>query len=321
MGVGLWVLMAVRLVPPVVPSGSAPAGARLETEYKLAVPAGHDNAVWHWLRATYATAKPRALGTGWASAMGEETFRDRYFDVPAGTLLKVGAGLRHRQRFDTTGHLTKQLVQLKITTAETGGMLREERKFKPLEGATADMALAEVLRPEDRPRLDTLLAPLGVALAEVQPAFGLNQRRRRLYLRQNDEDFSTITLDSSYHAEGSGATFTEIEIELNEKRYTGASETERARMRVVLDGIKADLLLQFPDLQQDQRPKYAKMAALLAPKTTGAARDSAGARSPQQQTQTHTETPTSAPRPWFWVLGGLVGVGLGYWVLRAQRKV
>ncbi len=318
---GLLLLMlgttAVQMAPPPKEAPQAESGqkpmltTRLETEYKLAVPAGDDEAVWRWLSTHYAKAKPAALGAGWTSNMGEETFRDRYFDVPAGTLLAVRAGLRHRQRFTPKGELTKQMVQLKITD-DAGGLLREELKFKPIEGGTAEMTLAELVRPTDRARLDTALAQLGVKLVDTQLAFVLSQRRRRLYLLHDGEAFSTITLDSSYHADGAPATFTEIEVELNEKRYTGASEKERAQMRVVLDSIRADLFRQFPHLEQDQRPKYEKLAALLPVTATPNA---------QPVTLETSQTPPSAGRTWLYaILGAVGGLGLGFWVMRSRRK-
>lgn len=286
----------------------APASARLETEYKLAVPTGQDEVVWRWLRTHYAITKPRALGAGWKSAMGEERFSDRYFDVPAGTLLRARAGLRHRQRFDTTGQLTKQLVQLK-TTDDAGGLMRKELKFKPVAGGNAETPLLDLMRPADRPILDSALAKLGVRLADARLVFVLGQRRRRLYLRKDDEDFSTITLDSSYHADGAPATFTEIEVELNEKRYTGAAEPERARMRVVLDSLRADLLRQFPALKQDQRPKYQKLAELLAvPPATAS-------------TVSSDSPPPATHFPWLLAgLGALLGLGVGYGIVVQRRR-
>ena len=307
---GSWNPGAGQGVAPKAPAVSAP-GIRLETEYKLAVPAGQDEVVWRWLRTHYAVVKPRALGAGWKSALGEETFSDRYFDVPDGTLLRARAGLRHRQRFDTTGHLTKQLVQLKITD-DAGGLLRKELKFKPMGGATATTPLSDLLKPGDRPTLDSALATLGVQLVDVRPAFVLAQRRRRLYLKQDGEDFSTLTLDSSYHGDGAPATFTEIEVEINEKRYTGASETERVRMRVVLDSIRADLFRQFPNLKQDQRPKYQKLAELLAAQPVADAKViEAGGAAP---------APVRAI-PWLLTgLGALMGLGIGYAIVQRQRR-
>lgn len=293
------------------PPGPPAPATRLETEYKLGVPAGQDDAVWHWLNTQYGQTKPRALGKAWTSSRGEETFRDEYFDVPAGTLLRARAGLRHRQRFDTTGRLTKQLVQLKITD-DASGVLRKELKYKPVEGAAAAQPIADLLRPADRPRLDSALATLGVRLAGVQPVFTLGQRRRRLYFQKDDEAFSTITLDSSYNVGDRRATFTEVEIELNEKRYTAAAEPERARMRQILDTLRADLLRQFPALKQDQRPKYQKLAELLA--------DGVATPPPYTAAATTATPPETVRVPWLLaVFGALGGLTIGYLIVRRRR--
>lgn len=306
---------ALAQAPPAPPQTPAAPASRLETEYKLAVPAGQDGEVWRWLTTRYAADKTGRLGAGWTSSLGDETFRDRYFDVPAATLLRARAGLRHRQRFDTTGQLTKQLVQLKLTD-DAGGLLREEIKFKPVEGATDRLALPDLLRPADRAALDSILTTLGVRFAAVRPAFSLHQRRRRLYFQQDGEAFSTVTLDSSYAGDGRPATFTEIEIELNEKRYTGAAEPERARMRAVLDGIRADVLRQFPRLTQDQRPKYTKLAALLAADSgtaTGGTRPTTAA----PPATPPTTPPRAVPMA---VAGAAVGLFVGWWWLWRRRR-
>lgn len=293
------VLLLLMGLLPDFSRAQAPAAARLETEYKLAVPAGQDGVLWQFLSTAYA-ARLRSMGPQWETALGEEIFVDRYFDDAAQTLLRARAGLRHRRRFEN-GQLKKQLVQLKITD-DKAGMLREELKFKPVEGADENTPLAELPRPADRARLDSALATLHVQLADLSPALTLGQRRRRLYLRFDGNDFATITLDSSYHLGPQTASFTEIEAELNEKRFTGASPAERARMQQVLTDIKHDLLQKFPALQQDQRPKYNKLAALLAPLRAAPA---------------VARPATAPPRNWrvpVWLLGALLlAAGLGWW--------
>lgn len=279
-----------------------PAAARLETEYKLSVPAGQGALIWRWLRTTYATTKPRALGANWVSALGEERFEDRYFDDPARTLLRARAGLRHRRRYELDGTLKKQLVQLK-TTDDSAGLLREELKFKPADDAAVTAPLTTLLRAADRPRLDSALQALGVRLEDLSQALVLHQRRQRLYLRADGDDYSTITLDSSYHAGEPPASFVEIEVELNEKRFTGASVEERARMQTVLAGIRADLLGQFPGLEQDQRPKYQKLAELLPAGSNTAA-----------------SPPARGPRLGWGIAGAVLGIGLAGWMLKRRRS-
>lgn len=297
-------LLSLLVLPPALSQTPAPTpppapATRLETEYKLAVPAGQDSLLWRFLSTTYA-ARVKTMGPGWETALGEETFVDRYFDDGRQTLLRARAGLRHRRRF-AQGQLKKQLVQLKITD-DAAGMMREELKFKPVESADEDTPLAQLPRAADRPRLDSALRTLGVRLADLHPALTLGQRRRRLYLRLDGNDFATLTLDSSYHLGPQQAGFTEIEAELNEKRFTGASTEERARMQQTLANIKKDLLQSFPALTQDQRPKYNKLVALL----------------PTPPAEVAPATPARSWRVPAWLLGGLLLLaGLGLWRRRA----
>ncbi len=287
---------------------ATPPSTRLETEYKLAVPAGQETAVWRWLNGTYARTKPQALGAGWATASGTETFHDRYFDDTAHTLLRARAGLRHRRRFEADGTLKKQLVQLKITN-DTAGMLRQELKFKLAGGAAAATPLADLLQSGERSRLDVALAGLGVVVPDLTQEMDLGQRRRRLYLRLNGDDFATLTLDSSYHIGLPTATFTEVEVELNEKRFTAAAPAERVQMQALLTGIRADLLRQFPEIIQDQRPKYTKLAALLDKVAPTAAE-------PEVVSPIHSSPVRPVPT---WVFAGL-GVFTGILLVSGVKK-
>lgn len=254
---------ALLLLPRLASAQLAPAPPkppRLETEYKLVVPAGQETSLWTWLRTAYAPTKLKELGTRWGSSTGVETFEDRYYDDEHRALLTARAGLRHRRRFEHDT-LKKQMVQLKVTDDE-GGLLREEKKHPVQKGAPATGELAQLLAPAEYQRLAAELAPLHVQLNEVHLKMTLCQRRRRLYFSQDGQAFSTITIDSSYVV-GTKAHFTEVEIELNEIRYSAATLTERQQMEKMLTALRDDLLRAYPGLQQDQRPKYTKMAALL----------------------------------------------------------
>ena len=52
---------------------------------------------------------------------------------------------------------------------------------------------------------------------------------------------------------------TEIEIELNEVRYTDADKRERESMQKISDMLTCDLQKTFPYIHQDQTPKYTKV--------------------------------------------------------------
>jgi len=77
----------------------------------------------------------------------------------------------------------------------------------------------------------------------------------------------TITLDEVDYFYFPYPTFTEMELELNEIRYTLSDEAERKRLEDLNSNIKQQLMTAFPVLQQDQTPKYNKMHALVADST------------------------------------------------------
>ena len=76
----------------------------------------------------------------------------------------------------------------------------------------------------------------------------------------------TFTLDevSSFHFPY--ATFVELELELNEIRYTDADFEEQQAMEKLNAETKDAIFAQFNNLVQDQTPKYNKMQAALPDK-------------------------------------------------------
>jgi hypothetical protein len=74
----------------------------------------------------------------------------------------------------------------------------------------------------------------------------------------------TFTLDevSSFYFPYN--TFVELELELNEIRYTDASYNEQKKLESMNAKIKQSIFDRFDDLIQDQTPKYNKMHAAVA---------------------------------------------------------
>lgn len=238
---------------------------RLESEYKLSVPDRQAAALWVYLTRTYGKDGIKKLGQPYTSEIAEETFVDTYFDDPDHTLLNNHSGLRYRMRF-INNQLEKQVIQLKLSQNGESGLVREEVKFKfnkkPDEGAGfTDHPFLKLVRPKDRPSLDSALAPFGIKGEQLAAAVELTQLRKRVYIFENGEPFATLTHDL-VSSEAPACSFTELEIELNEKRFTAASEAERQRMQAVVESIKKDILTAFPAVKQDQTPKYNKMYAL-----------------------------------------------------------
>ncbi len=234
---------------------------RLENEYKLSVADDKEEDLWIFLKEQYTGNKiiDRWIIKGETSI---EEFRDDYFDDNDRNLLHQHAGIRYRQRF-VNGQLEKELIQLKFT-ASTSGMIRTEEKFDVDKKKNSKMLKSrhpflKHVKNRDRDRLSFLLKLKGVDIEALHPVIELNQLRRRIYLNDSMGPLATITLDRVQHRSLPFEYFVELEIELNELRYTAADVEEKIRMESFNDRIKTKLKQSFPSLQQDQTPKYNKM--------------------------------------------------------------
>ncbi len=250
---------------------SQPGGggrARIESEYKLAVLPERVDALWAYLEEDFREEAKLLLDSTYTVQSSEELFIDQYFDTEDAILYEKEAGLRYRQRYKGDS-LMKRLVQLKLPGLDSTGVARKEIKFDWYEKVKKSDRQAmhsfwRVIRPGDREEVDFHLANFGITGSELKPVVKMKQLRRRIYMQQNGEPILTITLDkaSSYYFPYS--TFYEMELELNEIRYTQSTEVERQRMEALNTGIKRQLLTRFPSLVQDQTPKYNKMRGLVS---------------------------------------------------------
>ena len=59
------------------------------------------------------------------------------------------------------------------------------------------------------------------------------------------------------------SSFTELELEVNEIRYTQAGFGERKRMQAFNNRVKEQIMERFPALSIDQTPKYNKMHQVI----------------------------------------------------------
>lgn len=241
--------------------------ARLESEYKLDVPKKEAKTLWSYLQTEFTTDKLERFLPGLESHFAEEVFFDEYYDDAAYSLAAMEGGVRVRKRFinDT---LARQLLQIKLASEDTSGVAREEIKFDlneklDLNDRRAMHPFWKHVKPGDRGEVSRLLASQRLQGDELQPTVSLKQTRRRLYVQESGEALMTITLDEVTSTKPPYARFTELEMELNEIRYTLADEAERARMEELNSELKAEILTKFPSLKQDQTPKYNKMLLLL----------------------------------------------------------
>ena len=248
------------------------AESRLESEFKLAVPSGQREAVWAYLNEAYGEggAMRTLLGPEYTVSFATDEFVDRYFDTPDLKLLELHSGLRHRSRYIIEGKDRRkdgrQLVQLKLSTPDDSGVIREEVKFKvrdnPAKVRDPDDSLACVGLVKRSERADLLyrLDEVPVDHQQLREVLVLLQNRRRCYISRLGEPFATITLDNVVGRSGFIyiVEFDEMELELNEIAYTDGDQDTRAQMTAINAKMKDDLFTRFPDLKQDQTPKYNK---------------------------------------------------------------
>ncbi len=244
-----------------------PSSNRMESEFKLAVPKGQEDALWEYLAGHYSTEGLHEIDTSLSSRTETEIFVDQYFDTPDGQLLKLNVGVRLRQRF-LGDSLMKKLVQLKLPGNDSSGVLRQEIKFEIYENTKRGDRLAmhpfyRYIRPGDRDEVNRFLAQHNLKAQGLRPSIKMKQQRSRVYISEKGEALITLTLDRAASAYFPYPTFTELEMELNEIRYTEGDSSERRRMEQINEAFKQELLAAFPGLQQDQTPKYNKMQEIV----------------------------------------------------------
>jgi len=237
---------------------------RLENEYKLNVPITKVAEVWAHLVSEYNQPSFKVAEVELQGTVSEEDFIDRYFDTHDGILLSEEISLRHRKRFKD-GQLLKELIQFKKPYSEDK-VIRTEIKFK---AAKADKdkrkrhPFLKFLPGSEKERMAYNLAKYGVVPEEIDLALKLTQNRRRVYLKDSKgESMLTMTLDEVKSAGFPYQKFVELELELNEVRYTQAGPEEKRIMETLNEGIKERLFSNFPFLEVDQRSKFLRMTEL-----------------------------------------------------------
>jgi hypothetical protein len=252
-----------------------PDAGRLESEYKLAVPAEIATELWGYLQQHFTTEKVAAWDSRLTTSSSEELFIDTYFDNDEKVMLANEVGVRFRQRY-IDGELVKELIQIKLPSSDSTGVARTEQKFdyykeKKKSDRKAMHAFWQFVRPKDRADVNLHLAPFriqglpgGTTGDDLKPSIKMEQLRQRIYFQQDGEALMTITLDKAVYYYFPYPTFTEMEMELNEIRYTASDAAERQRMETLNAKLKAELMQTFPQLVQDQTPKYNKMHTLVS---------------------------------------------------------
>lgn len=245
---------------------------RLENEDKLVVPDDKVEEVWIYLLDRLVNDKTfiKSLDPGLDSYWYDELFADIYFDTPDLIMLKRQSGIRYRRRENLTNpehdKSGRELLQIKLNDVDRNALNRGEIKFNISQNVNLktqdDMhPVLGRLKAADRAEFKQLMSQLGLGIDpySLDQVLVLEQRRRSIYIPRSGADFISIRLDEVtsellwadwYHVE--------IEPELNEVPYTAAGDRERAYMESINEMIIADILRQFPYVQQDLTPKYNK---------------------------------------------------------------
>jgi hypothetical protein len=262
---------------------------RVESELSIHVPAGKEEAVWAYLARVYggdedSAARGDGAPAGWPAGvqapdiqarLSHERFIDRYYDTPDLKFLGMNSGVRFRSRdipdAPDDPKDDRQLIQVKLTTAGDT-VKRGEYKFPVKRTVNPEVRdggpiLNLIRKQKHRDAFVALMQELGVKPDSLRQVVRLSQNRRRVYFSDAKGPLATVTLDEvKTRRWWARAGWTELELELGEVRYTKASAEERRQMEALRAGIRADLFRQFPDLVEDNMPKYTEAFALLEAK-------------------------------------------------------
>jgi len=249
--------------------GASYGQARIESEYKISVPNDQEEALWSFLQSTFVNNADGILPENVQTEVATEVFYDTYFDDAKESLLKHQAGARYRERY-VKDSLIKTLLQLKVPTLDELGIARTEHKFSPED--KFDISDRKGLHPflkhikrKDQNDIDLILGQFGTTARSMQEAVKLKQVRKRIYVSDTQGALMTFTLDevSAFHFPYT--QFVELELELNELRYTDADFAEQTRLEEMNAKTKELIFAKFDNIEQGQTPKYNKMQAALAP--------------------------------------------------------
>ena len=239
---------------------------RLENEYKLAIPQEDVKNLWQYLKDEFCKEQLTITGHLLKGVESVEKFQDVYYDNAEQDLIQYNIGLRYRKRYKDDV-LLKTLIQLK-TPYSSDAVVRNEFKFEPVKKKNKDIyARHPLLKYLDKSSIESLafeLSPYKVRLKDLRVSVNLEQIRSRIYLSDtNGESVATLTLDEVSNYFFPYQTYAEMELEINEVRYTHAEEEEKKMLVDINEYLKNSIQEKFVNLEIDQRPKYNKMKELI----------------------------------------------------------
>lgn len=239
---------------------------RLENEYKLSIPQEDLENLWQYLQDEFCKDSLTIAGHTLKGIQSVEKFKDIYYDNKALDLIKNNIGMRYRKRYKDDV-LLKSLIQLK-TPYSSDAVVRNEFKFEPIIKKKTDInARHPLLKYLDKSGIESLqfeLAPYKIRPKDLSESVNLEQIRSRIYLSDiHGESVATITLDQVTNYYFPYQNYAEMELEINEVRYTQAENIEKQMLVDINEYLKKSIQGKFINLEIDQRPKYNKMKELI----------------------------------------------------------
>ncbi len=243
---------------------------RVEQEDKITVPPDKADEVWafllHYLHEDQESLKK--LDPNFTSYWSEELFIDTYYDTPSLQVYERRGGVRHRRRKNLTNpndrKSGRELMQIKINDLSDNQLERGEVKYEiqypeMINSPEDAHPMLGIVKPSHREDFKARLTKLGFDPYSMRPILTINDIRRRVYVRRNNEPFLSVSFDNA-----SASTlwakwhFYEIEPELNEIPFTEGDEATRAYMEKINTEIINTLMTKFPYLKRELTPKYCK---------------------------------------------------------------
>ena len=265
---------------PISSEAQAPAkfdSLRLENEITYDIPLEKAEDVWKWMQ-EYFNKSWQSSSTRFDTFRDVEQFVDTYFDTPERVLVNQYIGVRHRRRFYPQGGI-KELIQVKQPHAavqqgkeaekQTRGELKFELKNPTITYDTGDIDylnedLLSIVKNVHRPLLIARLQEMGATPSRVRPLLSIKQERRRIYFRENGNQFFTVTLDLAASQKlWIKGKFAQLDIEIGEIAFTQASSEKRESLLKIQQELQTLLLNKFPELRRNQIPKIVQMLRVI----------------------------------------------------------
>ncbi len=251
--------------------GFGTESARVDSQVTLRIPAEQAQAVYAYLRRTYADS-PAALQAAFPDLglrgdpkVDVSEFTDVYFDTRDLALFGTLNTVRFRTRINTTDPKDRksgrQLVQIKATPAGNFEM-RSELKFevKPTHKFRDATDAHPLLRLVDRSQRNDLMhavRQMGLDPYSLRQSITLRQTRSRVYLYWGDRNIVSFSVDE-YRSRvlWASTSAASVDIGLVENVYTEADEATRRQLWAIREYLVADLRREFPALTPTQTEKY-----------------------------------------------------------------